>query len=428
MSNSQPERDERTLVTRLMGEPDGDRIWQQITKLKEFSAPGPGTTRRAFGAEHAAAREWWAGELAAAGLSVRIDDAGNLVGRYGDENLPTIATGSHLDTVSEGGDFDGIAGVVCGLEAVRQLMSAGYPVALEVIDFLAEEPSDFGLSCIGSRGLAGTLTPSQLELRDPDGESVAEAIRRVGGNPSRLGEGPVENSYLSFVELHIEQGPRLESQGLSVSAVSAIAGIRRWQISFRGRQGHSGTTLMSSRSDAMVAASRFIVEVNSLAEAMPDPFVATVGRMVVHPNSPNAIAGLADLVLEARASDGRQMTEFANSMEQLVRSLRDSSPTEVDVQTVSDQGPIALDEGITELVREQIESRGIQPVTLVSGAGHDAAHMAQVVPAGMVFVRSEGGQSHNPDEFSTQEDLVAGTEVLMGTLAALADRHEKGRD
>ncbi len=410
-------------MTDSVQESDGARIWQQMMQLREFSAPGPGTTRRAFGAEHAAARECWASELEAAGLTVRVDDAGNLVGRHGLDGLPTVATGSHLDTVSQGGDFDGVAGVVCGLEAVRHLMDQDFPVAFEVIDFLAEEPSDFGLSCIGSRGLAGTLTPSQLQLRNSEGETVAEAIRRMGGDPSRLGNGPIENRYVCFAELHIEQGPRLESLGLSVSGVSVIAGIQRWRVSFRGRQGHSGTTPMANRSDAVVASSQFTVEVNALANTMSDPFVATIGRVDVHPNVPNAIAGMVEVVLEARSGDADQQSEFSRLLAKLVESLQNSSPTEVEVETLSYQAPVALDEGVTAVVRQEIAIRGTQPLTLVSGAGHDSAHMSELVPTGMVFVRSRGGHSHSPEEFSTREDLVAGTDVLLGTLSALARKY-----
>ena len=236
---------------------DAGRLWNDVMALAEITDPEHPYTRRSFSPLFLQGRAWLAKRFADAGLAVRIDTAGNLIGRLDgvDPSLGVIAIGSHSDTVPSGGRFDGIAGLATGLEVVRALCDVGTRLghAIEVIDFLAEEPSEYGLSCVGSRGMVGALDASMLDLTEPGGEKLRDALRRVGGEPDRL-EASQRQDIKAFLELHIEQGIVLESQSLDVGVVTSIVGIRRIEFVFEGAADHAGTTPMKLRHDALVAA------------------------------------------------------------------------------------------------------------------------------------------------------------------------------
>jgi beta-ureidopropionase / N-carbamoyl-L-amino-acid hydrolase len=250
---------------------DADRLWDEIMALAAISDPERPDTRRSFTPLYQQGREWLTRRFTEADLEVRIDAAGNLIGRRAgaDSDLKAIVLGSHSDTVPSGGRFDGIAGVIAALETARSLKNAGVVLRhpLEVVDFLAEEPSEFGLSCVGSRGMTGVLEPSMLALKRPGNEPLADALRRVGGDPSRLAEAKREDVGV-FIELHIEQGVVLESEGVDVGVVMSIVGIRRMEIAFEGEADHAGTTPMTLRRDALVAAARIVDSVRRAADAL----------------------------------------------------------------------------------------------------------------------------------------------------------------
>ena len=263
---------------------DADRLWADIMALADITEPERPYTRRSFSPLFLKGRTRLAERFTEAGLSVRIDAAGNLIGRREGKNPASgvIAVGSHSDTVPSGGRFDGIAGVAAGLEVARALRDASVRLdhTLEVIDFLAEEPSDYGLSCIGSRGMAGALDAKMLDMTEPHGETLRAALRRVGGNPDCFTSAR-RNDIKAFLELHIEQGIVLESRSLDVGIVTSIAGIRRIEITFEGAADHAGTTPMTLRRDALVAAANTVVTVRRVADAIG----CRRGRIILSPPS-----------------------------------------------------------------------------------------------------------------------------------------------
>src|ERR1700761_3366163 len=286
---------------------DADRLWADVMALADITEPGRPFTRRSFTPLFLEGRAWLRQKFAEAGLTTRIDAAGNLIGRLEGRNpaLGVIAVGSHSDTVPSGGRFDGIAGVATGLEIIRALRDADVQLdhTLEIIDFLAEEPSEYGLSCIGSRGMAGGLDAKMLAMTEPGGEPLRDALRRVGGDPDALGLAR-RDDIKAFLELHIEQGIVLESQSLDVGIVTSIVGIRRIEVLFEGEADHAGTTPLALRHDALVAAAATVVAVRRLAEelvaAADGYFVATVGILTVEPLASNIVPGRARLIIDVR--------------------------------------------------------------------------------------------------------------------------------
>jgi beta-ureidopropionase / N-carbamoyl-L-amino-acid hydrolase len=297
---------------------DAGRLWSDVMALAEITDPERPYTRRSFSPLFLRGRAWLAKRFADAGLAVRIDTAGNLIGRLdgADPSLGAIAVGSHSDTVPSGGRFDGIAGLATGLEVVRSLSDTGTRLAhtIEVIDFLAEEPSEYGLSCVGSRAMVGALDAGMLGLTEPRGERLREALRRVGGDPDRLAASR-RHDIKTFLELHIEQGIVLESQSLDVGIVTSIVGIRRIEVVFEGAADHAGTTPMALRHDALVAAASTVAAVRRIAEQLAaegsEYFVATVGILSVEPGASNVVPGRCRLVIDARTTNSALTRRFA---------------------------------------------------------------------------------------------------------------------
>lgn len=405
---------------------DAARLWQSVEALSEFTDPQRPWTRRAFTPLHAQSREWLMARMRAAGLEPTIDSAGNLIGRRaGRRDLAPLVTGSHCDTVVDGGRFDGIIGVLAGIEIAQALHEAGMQLRhpLEVIDFLSEEPSDYGISCVGSRGMSGLLSAEMLASPRPDGETLAQGMRRAGADPDRL-EAALRpaGSVAAFVELHIEQGPVLESRGLQIGIVSHIVGIRRVALTVSGRPDHAGTTPMDLRQDALVGAARLIDAAQQRAQSLaggPHYVVATVGRLEMTPNVPNAVPGRVDLVLEVRSDSDEVLNQFPEAVlahtESGLRALRVS----VSMRELSRSSPTACDPTVMRTIERAAERLGYGYSVLPSGAGHDAAYMERLGPMGMVFVPCRGGRSHCPEEWLEPAQLLDGTRVLAHALLAL---------
>ena len=365
--------------------------------------------------------------FAEAGLAVRIDTAGNLIGRLegADPERGVIAVGSHSDTVPAGGRFDGIAGVATALEVVRALRDQGERLdhTIEVIDFLAEEPSEYGLSCIGSRGMAGVLNAPMLDLTEPGGEKLRDALRRVGGDPDRLAEAK-RSDIKAFLELHIEQGIVLESQSLDVGIVTSIVGIRRIEIVFEGAADHAGTTPMHLRQDALVAAANTVASVRRIAEQLAsegkDYFVATVGILAVEPGASNIVPGRCRLVIDARCTDPALTARFVEAIER--ESAAHAAAARVKrspLTTLSEGKPVACDETVRAAMRQGARELDLSETDLPSGAGHDAAFMSRICKSAMVFVPCKGGKSHAPEEWSDREQIAAGAAVILQAVKAL---------
>ena len=393
--------------------------------LAEITDPEHPYTRRSFSPLFLQGRAWLAKRFAAAGLAVRIDTAGNLIGRLdgADPSLGVIAIGSHSDTVPSGGRFDGIAGLATGLEVVRSLAGMRLGHAIEVIDFLAEEPSEYGLSCVGSRGMVGALDASMLDLMEPGGEKLRDALRRVGGDPDRL-EASRRQDIKAFLELHIEQGIVLESRSLDVGVVTSIVGIHRIEIVFEGAADHAGTTPMALRHDALVAAANTVAAVRRIAEQLaaegPDYFVATVGILSVEPGASNVVPARCRLVIDARSTNSALTRRFVEAVERDSATYAAAAHVErTSLVTLSDAPPIACDPVLREALRRGAQELGLGETDLASGAGHDAAFMSRICPSAMIFVPCRNGKSHAPEEWADREAIARGAAVVLQAVKTL---------
>src|SRR5882757_7304606 len=406
---------------------DADRLWADVMALAEMTDPARPYTRRSFTAMFLEGRAWLAQKFAEAGLTVRIDTAGNLIGRLEGNNpaLGVIAIGSHSDTVPSGGRFDGIAGVATGLEIVRAFRDSGIRTehTIEIIDFLAEEPSEYGLSCVGSRGMTGLLDGRMLGLTESGGEPLRDALRRVGGDPDRLDQAR-RDDIRAFLELHIEQGIVLESRSLDVGIVTSIVGIRRIEIIFQGEADHAGTTPLGLRHDALVAAAATVSSVRRVAEGLaaegPDYFVATVGILTIEPSASNIVPGRSRLIVDARTTNPALTKRFVEAVDR--ESLAHAAAarvTRATFETLSDGAPAACDPNLRSALRDGARDLGLSEADLPSGAGHDAAFMSRICPSAMLFVPCRAGKSHAPEEWADREAIAAGAAVIYQAVKAL---------
>lgn len=407
---------------------NADRLWSRVEALSRHTLPDLPWTRRAFSPQFVQARQWLRDEFAAAGLAVAQDAGGNLVGRRPgtDDARKPIVTGSHCDTVMSGGRFDGIIGVLAGIEVAHTLQEQGVQLRhpFEVIDFLSEEPSDYdGVSCIGSRALAGTLDEHMLAATNPGGERLDQALARIGADPKALDSirrGP--DATAAFVELHIEQGPVLEARGLPIGVVTNIVGIRRVRIRVTGQPDHAGTTPMDIRRDALVGAARVIDAAHRHASELtgqPHYVVATVGRIAITPNATNAVPGSAEMMLEVRSDSQAVLDSFP---EEVVRSVA-ADMTALRLELACDDVTRARPTDCTPLVMDAVQAAtdrlGYASMRLPSGAGHDAVQMARTGPIGMIFIPCLNGRSHCPEEWIDPSQLLDGTRVLYETVLEL---------
>jgi beta-ureidopropionase / N-carbamoyl-L-amino-acid hydrolase len=406
---------------------NADRLWSRIETLSRFTDPAKPWTRRAFDHQFSQGRAWLEKEFNVAGLSVAVDAGGNLIGRSPGtgRGLGALVAGSHSDTVPAGGRFDGMLGLLAALEAVQtireQQISLAHP--LEVVDFLAEEPSDFGISCVGSRSWAGVLTASDLARSLPSRVTLAAAIESVGGRPPLLsGAIRTPDSVCAYVELHIEQGLVLEERKAEIGVVTAIVGIRRHEVTVEGRADHAGTTPMSLRRDALVGAAGFIRAVDELARLRPSdgPYlVATVGKLSVEPNAINAVPGAVHMILETRSTDETALLQFERELWSRTEAELNDRELCLTRTLLSQTLPTACSPLIQSTVEEASIAAGLSSTRLPSGAGHDGVFVARIAPMGMIFVPCRDGRSHAPEEWAEPGDCANGARVLAETLILL---------
>jgi len=330
-----------------------------------------------------------------------------------------LILGSHIDTVPNAGKFDGVLGVVMAIEWVRIAQRLALPLPIEVIAFSEEEGVRFGVPFIGSRAVAGRFDPSLLELKDANGVPLETAIRTFGLDPARIDEAALDGTAAAFVEIHIEQGPVLEAEKLSLAVVNGIVGQSRWTIEFTGHANHAGTTPMGLRHDALAAAAEWIAEVESAARST-DGLVATVGKITVDPNAGNVIPGSVKASL-----DVRHLHDFVRraAVEQLLESANAIAARRgltLQQERQLDQSAVPMDERLTTFLADAVEAVGLPVKHMPSGAGHDAMVMAARVPTAMLFLRSPGGISHHPDETVREEDVEAALQTGGKFLARFA--------
>jgi allantoate deiminase len=392
-------------------------IMGRIEELAALSESPDGLTRRYLTPEHRQANELVGGWMQQAGMSVHQDAIGNIVGRYegASESLPALIIGSHLDTVVMAGRYDGMLGVLTGIACVQSLCKRGIrlPFAIEVVGFADEEGARFQSTYLGSRALAGTFDTTLLERRDSEGISMADALRAFGLDPDRIGDAARKpEDVVAYLELHIEQGPVLESEGLAVGAVTAIAGATRLVVTVTGVAGHAGTVPMALRQDALMAASECVLVVEKVAAAQPNG-VGTVGRMSVEPGATNVVPGTVIFSVDLRAAEDESRQTAVAELESRLREIAARRSVDVAVETVHEAASVSCAPRIVEQIDQAIEELGGRIFRLPSGAGHDAAAMADITDVGMIFLRCKDGISHNPDESITEDDAAAGTSLLL---------------
>lgn len=367
---------------------------------------------------HQQLRQW----MSEAGLEVRVDAIGNMIGRKSGSQPSVFVVGSHVDTVPNAGKYDGIIGVMLGIAAVQALASRTFRRSLDVIAFSEEEGVRFRTPYLGSRTVCGQLTAEHLNLTDADGITLADAIRNFGLDPAQIAASAYPPGQLTgYFEAHIEQGPILESENLPVGVVMGVNGQSRYQLCFEGLAGHAGTLPMKLRRDALAAAAEFVITVESNAKATPG-LCATVGALKVEPNATNVVPGRVMLSLDARHHHDQVRLQFVEHL--LNAANRIGLARQVVVSATMQLGADAVwcDAGMSGRLRRSIEAVGVNPGILPSGAGHDAAVMAIRCPMAMLFIRSPGGISHHPDEAVREDDVALALKAMIEFLAIELDR------
>lgn len=404
-----------------------ERLRARIERMSRFGRPEGGTFadgvhRVAYSDADVAARRWLLDEMRGARLEPRIDPAGNIFARWGgtDSSLEPILFGSHIDTVPHGGNFDGPLGSLAALEVIQACQESGTRTRhpLEMVVWAHEEGAAFTRALAGSRIVAGDVQPEDMEQMW-NGMTRAEAIRRIGGDPDRIGEAVWQpGTRHCFIELHIEQGGTLEARGVPIGVVTGIVASHRYEVVVQGRANHSGTTPMDQRQDALVAASRMVLAVREVGVSRDGLQVATVGRLDVVPNSPNAVPGQVTFVIDLRDLSDRVVEGMGNEIRQQIEAIATESGTTIRMRRVSEYGSAAASVPVQDAIAQAAEEAGLPAVRMPSGAGHDAGMLARLVPMGMIFVPSVNGISHSPDEFTSWEDCGHGARVLLGAVLA----------
>ena len=399
---------------------DAERLRADFDALAGIGATaGGGVSRPSFGDAHLEARRWFLRRAAEAGLDTRVDAAGNHSALLStpSREATTLLLGSHLDSVPNGGRFDGALGVVAALEVLRTVQHAKIELAvtLEAIDFSDEEGTLVGL--LGSEALAGTLRPEKLAHPRGGRAALVVWLRHAGLDEDALGNARRDPSSLhAYLELHVEQGPVLERAGADIGVVTGIVGSRSLWLDFVGEAAHAGTTPMDARRDAGVAAARFVTAAHDLVRRDHPNAVATVGSLALEPGAFNVVAGRARVGLEFRSSDAAELAVLETELVALARG----QGLEVEVEPVAAWEPTQLDEAVQAAVARAATDLGLQTLALPSGAGHDAQSLAAVTRSGMIFVPSRGGVSHQPAEHTDWSDCVNGANVLLHAALALA--------
>lgn len=407
------------------------RIQTHIESLARFTAtPGHGTTRLSYSNEDATARHYIKQEMNKLGLAVREDAVGNIYGRLEGalKNAPAVIIGSHFDSVPNGGSFDGPAGVVTGLEVAALFQEYGlepqYP--LEVIAMIEEEGSRFGGGVLGSRMIAGQISPADLtEMKDSAGLSAAEAMEKLGFNAADIGSAlRTGNDVKAFLELHIEQGPLLEEAAQDVGIVQMIVGMTEIRITVKGKSGHAGTTPMEGRADALAAAVSILKELPGMVLGEADRPVLTVGKLDVLPNGANVIPNQVVFTVDIRSANSGTIQRILRKIGQLVTDA-EMPGIAFSTEELLYADPVEMSADIQSLLIENCEKLGLRYRKMVSGAGHDAMIFAGFTDTGLIFVPSKDGISHTPEEWTDYAQLQKGIEVAFETIVQLTEAKKK---
>lgn len=409
-----------------------ENIKNMLEKINTFNSnsdPKNGTTRILFTKPEIEARNYVKEEMKKNGLAIREDSIGNIFAtlKGSDPNLSPVWTGSHIDTVINAGMFDGMSGVVSGIEASRLIKESGVPHKrnIEVIVYTSEEPTRFGLGCLGSRAMAGCLSLEQAkELKDEEGKSLADILESIGYNLSEFDKIAVKkDEVFAAVELHIEQGGVLEALGLPIGIVKTISGPTNFEITVKGKQSHAGGTPMNFRHDAFLACSEIALKLEKLAkESDSENTVATVGKVNVLPNASNVISGEVHFSIDVRDSDYEIKSNLIKELIKFIKEVEKKREVNIEIQKMNDDVPTHSDDKIVKILEEICKEKNIPYHKMVSGAFHDSMMVAKFAPIAMIFVPSKDGVSHSPEEWSDYDDIAKGTDILAETLLKLANK------
>jgi len=396
---------------------NGDRLNANLARLSEFGKnPQGGVSRVAYTDADRQGREFVMQLMRAARLEVSMDYAGNVSGRRAGSvpGLKPIMFGSHIDSVPEGGNYDGTVGSLAAIEVAQALAEAGTTTRhpLEVIVFQNEEGGKQG-----SRMISGEFTPANLELVNASGRNIRDGVRFLGGDPDRIAQvrrNP--GDIAAYLELHIEQGGTLERDDIQIGEVEGIVGIKWWSVDVTGFANHAGTTPMDQRRDALLAASRFVDMVHRQARALTGRHVATVGQIQAFPGARNVIPGRVTTSLEIRDLETAKMDQLFEIIRKECEAIGSASGTEFKFEQAYNSSPSMMDDRVRTLIRDSARELGLSNRPMPSGAGHDAQSISMLAPAGMIFIPSVGGISHAPKEFSHPHDIVNGANVLLHAL------------
>ncbi|MEP7183668.1 MAG: allantoate amidohydrolase [Betaproteobacteria bacterium] len=406
---------------------DARRIAERCDALARCTEQPDGLTRVFLSPEQRAANEIVLAWMRDAGMDARLDAIGNVVGRYEGERpgLPCLMLGSHLDTVRDAGKYDGMLGVVTAIECVADLAARGrrLPFAVEVVGFADEEGVRFSATLLGSRAVAGTFDAAALDREDAGGTTMREALARFGLDPARIGDAARKPAdVLAYAELHIEQGPVLEAEGLPVGVVSAINGGNRFNVEVGGMAGHAGTVPMGLRRDALAAAAECALAVERIAKEMPDA-VGTVGRIEALPGSVNVIPGKVRFSLDTRAPTDELRERAVAAMRAEFAAIAARRDVDIALTPIWEARTAACAPSLQRQFAAAIHAAGVRVHHLPSGAGHDGMALVGLAPIGMLFVRCKGGISHNPAESITVDDAGVGARVLLAFIEQFTPPH-----
>lgn len=401
----------------------GEEVAGKLEWLGEFGKDSAGGVSRLLytkewvEGQHAL-KEWMESE----GLEARFDEIGNLYGTLKGENTEeTVLTGSHVDTVKNGGRYDGAYGIVAGIIALKYLKKHfGEPKRnIEVVSMAEEEGSRFPYSFWGSKNIVGLAKRKEVEdIKDFDGIPFVEAMKNAGFGFRDESKGP-RKDLKAFVEVHVEQGNVLENEKIDIGVVNNIVGQRRYTIEIIGEANHAGTTPMGYRKDALFAASHMIHEIISMAKVVGDPLVTTVGKLEPVPNIVNVVPGKVIFTIDVRHTNKEAIVSFTEQMETKMKDISKEHGVDINIDLWMDEDPVPMDEKVVEIIEKQCKESGLNYKVMHSGAGHDSQIFAAFVPTAMIFVPSRNGISHNPLEFTEPRDLAEGVKALIGALYEL---------
>jgi N-carbamoyl-L-amino-acid hydrolase len=402
-------------LPRLKSLVDGVNRFGRDPRTGGFDRPG-------YSDADMAARRWFADQMRADGLAVTMDGVANVFGRYGPDEGPSVMAGSHLDTVPQGGAFDGVLGVCVALECVRAMRDARIepPMAVEVVA-TAEEEGRFG-GMLGSQSLSGQVSSAWLEHgTDADGVKLADAMAAQGLDAmDALRAARQPGSVLAFLELHIEQGPILETRAIPVGIVDAISGVSNLAVTLKGKANHSGTTPMDMRADAFVGLSQFAIRIPSLiADHGTQQTRITIGKVDLQPNFPHTIPGIAEFSVITRDTDESVMRNLVGVLKQELHAVAGKHDLSYSVSEKSWLPPASLDDALVSALCQEAENLGLAHIVMPSGAGHDAQTMQAFCPSGLIFVPSRAGISHAPEEWTDWEDIQDGAQLMLNMLIRL---------